>query len=94
MVIQIDSPGHFCCADRCEFFLHHHVGQYCISTVGEFRETPDGIIVNVSLFHKYETMVFDLTSDARWYNIDCEYSDTREQAFAVHDAMIEKYSND
>lgn len=34
--IWMPHPGHFICASECKFFLNTKVGNYIVSTVGEF----------------------------------------------------------
>ena len=41
-IIERDQPGHFCCADRCEYFKHTDISRtenaadtvFCVSSVG------------------------------------------------------------
>lgn len=62
-------PLHFCCADRCKFFMSTKIGKYIISTVGHLPplkgyEGPDIKEINgekmdeIGLDRTFETMVF------------------------------------
>lgn len=56
--------GHLCVADRCRFHLHTHVGEWCISTVGDYYpktlhgEDDARVPEQIGWGRLYETMVF------------------------------------
>ena len=66
------SPGHFCSASDCNFHILTEIGEFMVSTVGEWvpahyrydpawlKENPFGD--DVSPGRKYETMVFHIGS--------------------------------
>lgn len=70
--IYMPHPGHFMCARHCRFFLNTCVGDYIVSTVGEYIPDAFGGIGNdrmadcgekvdfeeIGHKRKYETMVF------------------------------------
>jgi hypothetical protein len=52
--------GHFCASDSCKFRLHTKIGNYVISTVGEY--VCDGEIKEIGCDRKYESYVFEVTN--------------------------------
>lgn len=36
-VVKINERGHFIGSASCRWFLHHHVGEYCVSTIGDYH---------------------------------------------------------
>jgi len=54
------NAGHFCAAINCAFHLCTEVGEYLISTVGEYRQPEDKEISIIGVGTKgfYETFVF------------------------------------
>lgn len=98
------SPHHFCAASRCHFGFTTFVGDYVVSTVGEYR--PDGpssdldtLAIGPDSF--YETMVFRGGGEetecgnqgiADLSELDrCLYS-TAKEANAGHLAMCQKWA--
>lgn len=51
-------PGHFCGADRCRLHLNTRVGDYRISTVGDYWPRDGQGPQDVGAGRKYETFVF------------------------------------
>lgn len=85
-----ESPGHFCGAAECGFFLHTGAGRYCVSTVGDYR--PFGKREEIGLRRFYETMVFDKTAgERRWSNIDMLPAKTEAEARDNHAELVRKY---
>lgn len=37
-IVKINFKGHFILDEFCHWYLHHHVGKYCVSSIGDFRE--------------------------------------------------------
>lgn len=73
--------------------MHTHVGRYCISSVGDYwtsgaREPMGG----EGEGEWYETMVFDLQSESRWVEIDCDRYATEADADAGHMRMVARYT--
>lgn len=98
-VTEHDRPGHFICADRCRWFRHHHVGRWCVSSVGEYDRDGDGTHHAIGGRgpgeppQLYETMVFQLDEDYEtedWSERDSDRYATRAEAEAGHKAMIAK----
>jgi hypothetical protein len=91
--VEVEGPGHFIGADRCRFVRHHHIGRYCVSTVGNYRpsHSPDAP-AEVGHGRTHETYVFDLErpDDAgRWTearafvaNSDAEAEEAHRQGLA------------
>ena len=94
--IYLGTPGHFIAAERCRFRLHTRVGNYRISTVGEYYpwgrdgEKPE----TVGLDRLYETMVFPLGADGEptsWEGIDFGGYQTAAEAQRGHEELVAKY---
>ncbi len=61
--------GHLIVADSCRFHLHTHVGQWCVSTVGEWYMRPiDDEPHEIGFRRLYETMVFEVDADGEVRN--------------------------
>ncbi len=62
MIVQeLPHPGHFCGAFKCGFRRHTHVGDYCVSTVGDYWPRGDrGERETIGDGRTFETMVFRL----------------------------------
>lgn len=58
---ELPHPGHYICSSRCQFRRHTHVGDYCVSTVGEFTMGDDSKYEDIGAGRKYETMVFRIS---------------------------------
>lgn len=53
--------GHFIAASSCLMHLHTRVGDYRISTVGDYRPRDSGEAQEIGASRKYETFVFRVT---------------------------------
>lgn len=64
----VEGPGHFIAAEHCRFRLHHHVGPFCVSTVGDYRPpSANGAQVKIGAYRTHETMIFnDRSGSRRW----------------------------
>jgi hypothetical protein len=60
----VEGPGHFIGADRCHIHIHHHIGPFCVSTVGDYRP-QGGAQVKIGADRTHETMIFDTRSGSR-----------------------------
>lgn len=96
-------PGHFCAASDCHFFLHTRVGDYRVSTVGDYHPPHLGERSDPQLIgsgRTYETMVFRVKDNGypegevvEYSEIDSMgYNDSRK-AEAGHYKFCEKYAN-
>ena len=105
-VLEQDHPGHFICADRCNYFRHTDISLtddskdtiFCVSSIGEM--TPQGTIyptLMVGQWEKincdtiYEIMVFDKTSDNSWSEIDQFRSNDKDKIIQMHEKFISEY---
>jgi len=89
------QAGHHVCSDRCRFHLHTHVGNVCISTVGEFYVNHrDDEPETVGHDRLYETMVFPLVDgDSDWGNsLETKPYNDRDAANDGHIAACEAYA--
>lgn len=95
---HLGQAGHFCASDRCRFHLHTHVGNKCISTVGEYypmgwkRDEP----ATIGYKCLYETMVFTLEEDGEHSGCNEDFAayNDRDDANEGHAAMVEKYKKE
>lgn len=95
-------PGHFIGAHSCEFHLHTRVGDYRVSTVGDYRPSgPYTEPVKVGLGRLYETFVFRAEAHgehgegevADWGEIvDALGANDATEADRNHMAMCKKYA--
>lgn len=46
LIVKINAKGHLIIADDCQWYLHHHVGNYCVSSIGDYR--PDGVSLELA----------------------------------------------
>ncbi len=84
----LGQAGHFCAAKSCRYHLHTHVGNWCISTVGEyFPPSENGEMESLGGggFY-YETMVFELADGEIIDHSSgiCERTKTRDSAQRKH----------
>lgn len=94
--------GHFIGADRCLMHLHTRVGDYRISTVGDYRGFPGRAAEPIGAGEEsmYETFVFEVEGHGThgegevksWSEIDSERYATAEDAERGHMAYCEKYA--
>lgn len=56
--IWMPHAGHFIGGHRCSFKLNTCVGEYIVSTVGEFRALDGEAIMEIGSNRTHETMVF------------------------------------
>ena len=102
--IWMPHPGHFICAERCQFRLNTYVGGHVVSTVGEFRAGGNGKMEELGCNGRlYETMVFpampsdEESSCCPWIadvsnQEDCSGYKDSSSAFYGHMAMCDKWS--
>ena len=102
-MIWYGSAGHFCAAGMCKFHLCTEVGEYLVSTIGEYYPKEKGKMepIGAGLSNFYETYVFNL--DGTRCGCGCglpgyELSEiegiryeTPKEANEGHMEMIEKY---
>lgn len=56
--IWFGHAAHYICARRCRWHLCTQVGQWLVSSVGDFRIKDDEAMSPIGLEHFFETMVF------------------------------------
>lgn len=97
------SAGHFVCRERCLFHLHTHVGNWCISTIGEFYERWNPTGPQPPMMHLgsgigkrmyYETMVYAIHPHDVIAGIETEAIRYRtlQEADTGHTKMCKKYA--
>lgn len=105
-VEHFGTPGHFCGGRSCIFHLHTHVGDKCISTVGEYY--PRGLErknngkweqcepETIGLYRLYETMVFTLNEDGDHSGMNEDFAayNDRDDANRGHAEMVKKYKRE
>lgn len=91
--------GHLVVSKWCRFFLNTRVGNYRISTVGDYY--PDGWTSDdpkeIGLGRTHETFVFRVTGSGEgevedWSEIDTDVYNDCEAARAGHMRMCRKYA--
>jgi hypothetical protein len=101
-------PGHMIASDSCLLHLHTRVGDYRVSTVGDYHPSdlhdPRGgrtkEAQNIGVGRKYETFVFRVSGDGEhgegevddWGEIDAEGYNEAVDAERGHMAMCRKYA--
>lgn len=98
-IVEKKGAGHFIASDRCRFTQHHHVGRYCISTVGDYcprpgERSPMGYMWTGDAMAPawYETMVFDLRAKtARWRELLAVRTLTEDDARQTHAKVCADY---
>ena len=100
--IACGRAGHFIGAADCSFHLHHRVGNFRVSTVGEYHPFTfrhEAVTLGYQPDSFYETMVFPVTDcddhmgDADFSaELACERYATAEAAEAGHYLYCEKYA--
>jgi hypothetical protein len=73
--------------------MHTHVGKFCVSTVGDFRQDPeDQEPTKIGHDRLYETMVFDTgRAVGRWEDVEMRAYLTEEEAQRGHVAACERF---
>ena len=99
------NAGHFICSSRCRFHLCTEVGEYLVSTVGEYFRTPeDKEMTPVGGWDKefYETMVFKWEGRCSCgcglpeidpMNLECVRYETPKEANEGHLELCLKYNS-
>lgn len=100
--------GHFICSEACHMHLHTRVGDYRISTVGDYhppdfadpRCAPTKKMKDIGYGRKFETFVFRVSGEglhgegkvSEWSEIDAEGYNEMVDAERGHMAMCRKYA--
>lgn len=97
-------PGHFCASKHCRMHLHTRVGDYRVSTVGDYwpishPKDSDGP-EEIGYGRTYETMVFRVEGEgqhgegtvADWTNVDFDGYTDAESAERGHFDLCHKYA--
>lgn len=78
-VTERDFRGHFICSEYCKFFRTTDVGEYRVSTIGDFHPTRTGGRQEIGYKRFYETMVFRLGPVVHQCDVvDCPQNGARE----------------
>lgn len=97
--------GHFMCADKCRCHLHTRVGDYRISTVGEYLPDQDMEMREIGAGRYGETFVFEVEGNGVHGEGDVKhFCEMDSQAYSKeqvengdiergHMAMCYKYAN-
>jgi hypothetical protein len=105
--VELGCKGHLIVARHCQWSRHTQVGNYRVSTIGDYYD-PDGKRTTIGLGEDsfFETMVFK-TSDEQedgnegcgcrkvldWGEIDGQRYATAGEAQAGHERYVEEYAN-
>lgn len=105
--IWMPHPAHFIGASSCEFRLATYVGDYIVSTVGEYVSPSSGQVEDIGAGRKYETMVFKARKSDEaghcgacvWFiddagnNLDMEPYNDPQSAYEGHVALCNKWAS-
>jgi len=96
------SPAHLCVASSCVFHMATRVGDYMISTVGEYYPSNNSEMVTVGCDRYFETMVFEVAGgececgcglpDIDFSELDTEGYQTRAEANDGHLKMCKAWA--
>ena len=100
--IELGCPGHLIVSESCRWIRHTRVGDYRVSTIGDYYRPDAKTRQTIGLDRYFETMVFRITGEATdvegcgcgevdWSEISFEGYDTAGDAQAGHEQMVEKY---
>lgn len=88
-------PGHFIAAYHCHFWLNTRIGNYRVSTIGDYQPHERGVNETIGVGRTHETFVFE-TDDAGevsvYSEIDTDAYTDCAAATAGHLAMCRKYA--
>lgn len=93
------SPGHFCVCHRCQFHLCTQVGNYLVSTVGDYLPEGAESFKPVNSSGLFETMVFAVSGpcpcgcgapDHNGRELEVQSYNTRKEANEGHVTMCER----
>ena len=99
---MVTCKGHLCVSDFCRFSLATIVGDYLVSTIGEYYPRHDGEMDTIGFDRFYETMVFKVGED---YDegchcravisdeLDFEGYNTAKDAYNGHLRLCQKWDN-
>jgi len=101
---ELGCPGHFCDVQSCSWRRHTRVGDYRISSVGDYYPASprSGKREEIGIGRLFETMVFRVTGDREgdegcgcgevdFGELDFEGYNTAGEAQTGHERMVEKY---
>ena len=100
--VELGCAGHLCVAFSCHWRRHTRVGDYRISTLGDYYPQQSTERHTIGLNCYFETMVFRITGEcadsegcgcgeADFSEIDMDGYSTAGDATAGHEQMVEKY---
>lgn len=88
-------PGHLIVSYSCHFWLNTRIGNYRISTIGDYQPHERGKVEEIGMGRTHETFVFE-TDDAgevaAYSEIDTDVYNDCDAASAGHMAMCRKYA--
>lgn len=99
--VWMPHAAHLIVGQDCRFHLATKVGDYVISTVGEWRPDGSDKFMEIGLDRMYETMVFDAIPhdegccpfrQAGGNNLDYDGYNDAGDAYRGHMAMCEKWA--
>jgi hypothetical protein len=100
--VELGCAGHFICARDCHWRRHTQVGNFRVSSVGDFYS--GGKRKTIGSTGYFETMVFKTAGAlcegsegcgcvevSSWNEIECVRYETAGEAQAGHEALVKKY---
>ncbi len=102
--VELGCAGHLIVSNRCRWKRHTQVGNYRISTIGEYWLDDERQTIGATPNSYFETMVFLTTGEQvegnegcgcqqvkEWMEIDSSIYATAGDAQAGHEEFVEKY---
>lgn len=88
-------PGHFIAAYSCHFWLNTTIGNYRISTIGDYQPFERGTNETIGMDRTHETFVFETDDHGEvsvYSEIDTDAYNDCDAATTGHLAMCRKYA--
>jgi len=103
--IELGCPGHFIAVSSCRWRRHTQVGNYRVSSVGDYFPNGKRDTIGAGTDAFFETMVFETTGKQdkdnegcgcrqvkKWNEIDAQRYATAGEAQKGHEAFVRKYA--
>lgn len=94
------NAAHFIGSESCRFHLATQIGEFCVSTVGDYKPDPKKERQTIGYTRFFETMVFKVLGPCKCgcgmpeidgSEIDFAGYQEREEANAGHEKLCRKY---
>ena len=88
-------PGHLIVSYNCHFWLNTRIGNYRVSTIGDYQPDEKGVNKEIGVRRTHETYVFETDDDGEvsvYNEIDSNVYNDCDAAAAGHMEMCRKYA--